>query len=210
MKQASRIEGVIFDLGNVLVSFDHRIAVKRIAKFTDKSPEEIFNLFFDSEITGLFEEGKLSAQDFFLKVKEMLNLKIDFNTFLPIWNEIFFLTDTNRAVYDIAATVKKRCRIALLSNINVLHFDYLKDKFPVFDVFDHIITSFEVGQRKPHPLIYKKATDMLEVSSLSRVFYTDDRADLVAEASELGLRGFVFKDAAKLKQDLQSAGVSLN
>lgn len=206
----NHVEGIIFDLGNVLIDFDHTIAAKRVSCFSDKSADEIFNLFFDSELTGLFEEGKISPEDFFAKVKEMLNLKLDFNGFLPIWNEIFFLTDKNRAVYNLAKKLKGRYRLALLSNINILHFDYLKKNFAVFDVFNHILTSFELGVRKPHPLIYQKALEELNIASPGKVFYTDDRLELIDKAKILGLRCSVFKDIAQLKRDLEASGINTN
>jgi FMN phosphatase YigB (HAD superfamily) len=198
-------------LGNVLVDFDHRIAANRISKFSNKNPQEIFNIFFDSELTGLFEEGKIQPKEFFLKVKEILNLKLGYNEFLPIWNEIFFLSEKNLAVYNLAKILKSHYKLALLSNINVLHFEYLKKNFShFFDAFHNIITSYEVGFRKPHPLIYKKVLDMLKVSSPPKVFYTDDRPELVEKAQELGIRSFVFKDVAGLKQDLESVGINTN
>lgn len=203
----SGLKAIIFDLGNVLIDFDHMIAVKRIFGFTKKKPEEIFNLFFDSQLTALFEEGKLTPLKFFLKVKEILHLKLSYHEFLPIWNEVFFLTEENRSVYNLAKALKKHYKIALLSNINILHFDYLNRNFPhLFDTSHHIITSFEVGLRKPHPLIYKKTLDMLGVVPQG-VFYTDDRAELIDKACELGIRGFVFKDIEQFKKDLLSIGV---
>jgi len=205
----NKINAIIFDLGNVLVDFNHRIAADRISKFTDKSPDEMFNIFFDSELTGLFEEGKISPKEFFLKIKDMLNLELDYDSFLPIWNEIFFLTKENLAVYNLAKQLKNNYKIALLSNINILHFDYLKKKFPVFDAFHNIITSYEVGARKPHPLIYKKTLDILE-SLPHQVFYTDDRPELAQSAKELGIRGFVFRGIEQLKEDLINSGVCIN
>jgi len=205
----NKINVIIFDLGNVLVDFNHHIAADRVAKFTDKSPDKIFNIFFDSELTGLFEEGKISPKEFFLKIKDMLNLELDYDSFLPIWNEIFFLTKENLAVYNLAKQLKNNYKIALLSNINILHFDYLKKKFPVFDAFHNIITSYEVGARKPSPLIYKKTLDILE-SLPHQVFYTDDRPELAQSAKELGIRGFVFRGIEQLKEDLINSGVCIN
>ncbi len=204
-----KINAIIFDLGNVLIDFDHRIAAERISKFTDKIPQEIFNLFFDSGLTGLFEEGKIQHQEFFSKVKEMLNLKLDYDEFVPIWNEIFFLTEKNLAVYNLAKQLKNNYKIALLSNINILHFDYIKKKFPVFDAFHNIITSYEVGIRKPHPLIYQKTLGILGASP-EQVFYTDDRPELAQSAKELGIRGFVFRGIEQLKEDLINSGVCIN
>jgi len=203
------VKAIIFDLGNVLIDFDHTIAAKRISQFTDKSPQEIFNLFFDSELTGLFEEGRISPQVFFLKVKKILNLKLEYDTFVPIWNEIFFLSRKNRYVYNLAHTLRNHYKVALLSNINILHFDYLKKNFPVFDAFHHIITSYEIGLRKPHPLIYQKTLEILNVLA-NNVFYTDDRAELVEKAKDLGIKSFHFQDIDKLKEDFLSVGIHLD
>ena len=203
------IKAVIFDLGNVLIDFDHMIAAKRISKFTDKTPQEIFNLFFDSELTALFEEGKITALNFFSEVKKILNSKLDYAQFLPIWNEIFFLSEKNQAVYNLAKLLRDRYKIALLSNINILHFDYLKEKFSVFDAFHNIITSFESGIRKPDPLIYKKTLDLLEAAP-QNAFYTDDRVEFIEKACNLGIRGFVFRDAEQLKRDLSGNGININ
>jgi putative hydrolase of the HAD superfamily len=205
-----KIEAVIFDLGNVLIDFDYYRAAERAAKFCPKNPNEIFNLFFDSEITGLFEEGKILPLEFFLKVKEMLNLKLDYKRFLPIWNEIFFLSGKNQAVYNLTKILKGHYKLVLLSNTNVLHFDYLKKNFPVFDTFHYIITSYEVGLRKPHPLIYKKTLDILGVSCGFNVFYVDDRPELVNAAKRLGLKSFVFKDVLQLRRDLENTGIKIN
>ena len=153
------------------------------------------------------EEGKIAPEDFFLKVKERLDAELDYEEFLPIFNEIFFLTEKNHSVYNLTRVLKDHYKLALLSNINVLHFAYLKKIFPyLFDTFHHIITSYELGFRKPHPLIYQRTLQILEVSP-QEVFYTDDRPELIRSANELGIRGFVFKDIEQLKRDLLAAGV---
>jgi putative hydrolase of the HAD superfamily len=205
----NNIQAIIFDLGNVLVDFDHSIAAKRIAHFCKKTPQEIFNLFFDSQITGLFEEGKIGPRDFFLKVKEMLELNLSYDTFVPIWNDIFFLSAKNRAVYSLANSLKVRYKTALLSNINTLHYEYLKKRFPVFNVFHHVFASCELGSIKPNRIIYKKVLEILEVSP-KNIFYTDDRTELVESAKDLGIKSFVFRNVTQLKKDLRGSGIEIN
>lgn len=203
------VEAVIFDLGNVLIDFDHLIAAKKISKLTNMTAQEIYELFFDSELTSLFEEGRISPSEFFVKVKEKLDLELDYERFASIWNEIFFFSEKNSSVYSIAKSLKKIYKLALITNINILHFDYLKKNFPVFDIFDPVVTSFQIGFRKPHPLIYKKTLEMLQVLP-ENVFYTDDRADLVSKAKDSGINSFVFINIEKLKKDLLGEGVSIN
>ena len=205
----NRVTTLIFDLGNCLVDFDHKIAANRIKEFTDKSIEEIFNLFFDSGITGDFEEGKISPEGFFLEVKKLLNAKITYEQFLPIWNEIFVLSQKNKDLYILAKQLKKDYKLAVLSNINILHFEYIEKNFFVFDAFDNVITSYQLGARKPQVEIYHKTLEMLNTPA-ECAFYTDDRPELIEAASRLGIKAFVFVGVKQLKKDLIKAGIKIN
>lgn len=204
----NRIKAVIFDLGRVLIDFDHLIAARKIIRFTGKDKTDIFNLFFDSHLTKEFEEGQISPEVFFAKVKEALELKLSYAEFLPIWNEIFFLNRHNDEVQTVARALKNSYKTALLTNVNILHFEYLKERFDIFSPFHHIITSFEVKVRKPEAAIYRKALEILDVSP-HEAFYTDDRPELIASAKELGIRAFVFTGPEQLKNDLVASGVRL-
>lgn len=197
----SRIKVVLCDLGNVLVDFNHKRAAQRISGFCARSPLEIYNLFFDSQVTVAFEEGKISPQEFYSKVKEMLDLKLSYDSFVPIWNDIFFLSAGNRKVYALLNKLRADYQTALLSNINILHYEYLKKNFPVFDVFHNRFLSYELGLAKPDKLIYQKVISSLGVSA-EEIFYMDDRPELIESASGLGIRGFVFRDVPGLLRDL--------
>lgn len=201
------IKAVLFDLGNVLVDFDHHLAAESLAYFTDKTSTDVYNLFFDSALTGLFEEGKISPRQFFAEVRNTLDLEINYHQFVPIWNEIFFFSEKNLGVYRLASSLMNRYKFAVLSNINALHLEYIKRTFPLLNAFP-IIASYELGLRKPHLGIYQKALQALGVDA-QNVFYTDDRAELVATANQIGIRGFVFKDVEGLRSDLIQTGINI-
>lgn len=201
-----RIEGIIFDLGRVLVDFDHGIAARKLSGVMHKTPQEVYDLFFSSGLTQLFEAGKLSPEEFFSKIKEELGLRMEYGDFLPIWNEIFFLSEENKTLYGLVKGLRKRYKVLLLSNINVLHYNYLKQYFPIFDVFNAVVTSFETGAIKPDPRIYRKALDVLALPAQA-VFYTDDRPELIDGAKIIGIRGFVYRGVEQLKIDLSSCGI---
>lgn len=202
----SEIKVVLFDLGKVLVDFDHLRAAERISSFCKRTPLQIYNLFFESQVTIDFEAGKISPQNFYLKVKEMLDLDLSFNSFIPIWNDIFFLSPKNRSVYRLINILRANYETALLSNINTLHYEYLKEKFPVFGVFDKIFLSFEMGLIKPDKEIYKKVIGELKVRA-QEIFYTDDRQELVESAASLGIKAKIFVNFAQLMSDLEEAGI---
>jgi len=206
---ASEIKVILFDLGRVLIDFDHKRAAGRISAFCSKTPLEIYNLFFDSQVTLAFEAGKITPEEFYSRVKDMLNLNLSFNSFSSIWNDIFFLTPHNRSVFKLVNSLRSHYKTALLSNINTLHYEYLKKNFPVFGVFDNIFLSFELGLIKPDKEIYKKVIYKLNVHP-EEIFYTDDRPELVESANSLGLRGYVFANFGQLMNDIQSAGITFS
>jgi len=208
MSTGPQIKSVIFDLGRVLIDFDHRISARKIAARSKMGEDEILKLFFDSPLTAAFEAGKTAPEEFFLQIKELLALRMGYEEFIPAWNEIFFFSEKNRQVYTLALKLKKQYKTALLSNVNILHFEYIKKAFPILDAFHEVIASFEVGCVKPSACIYNSALKLLETRP-DETFYTDDREELILGARSLGIKGFTFKGIEQLKNDLQSLGVKL-
>lgn len=202
------LKAVIFDLGRVVLDFDHWIGVNKIASLSKKTPQEIFDFFFDSKLTQKFESGKVTPENFFRRVKKDLHLKIKYKEFLPIWSEIFIFTDNNKEVYSIAKGLKGKYKTAILSNINELHLEYIERTFPVFDAFDRVFASCRMGAIKPERKIYIEALKALEALP-NETFYVDDRPELVKQARRLGIRAFVFTGVGQLKEDLASCGVLL-
>jgi len=195
----NKYDAIFCDLGNVLINFDHRIAVKKILRFTPKNEHDIYQLFFDSGLTKEYEEGKISSPDFFRRVKDSLELDMDYDTLLPIWNDIFFETPLNKKMQGLLVKIKKRYKIAMISNINETHWEFLKRKMPIFEEFDKLILSYEVGFRKPAPEIYNAALRSVKSTS-SAAFYVDDRADLIEAASVLGIKGVTFDGEEAFKK----------
>lgn len=187
----NKYDAILCDLGNVLVNFDHRIAVKKILHLTPKSEHDIYQLFFDSGITKDYEEGKISSPVFFKKVKDLLELDIDYDEFLLVWNDIFFETPLNKKMQSFLKSIKEKCRLVMISNINETHYDFLAKKMPVFREFDKLILSYEIGFRKPAREIYVAALESVNIAP-SKAFYVDDRADLIGAAMGFGIKGVVF------------------
>src|SRR5512136_1982568 len=89
------IEVILFDLGNVILPFNHFRIAERLSQFSQRKefrdPRRIFSYLFDLQegMINDFDVGKVSPPDFFRSVKENLHLSISFDEFVPIWNDIF-------------------------------------------------------------------------------------------------------------------------
>jgi putative hydrolase of the HAD superfamily len=200
----NKYKAIFCDLGNVLINFDHAIAVKKILRLTPKSELEIYELFFDSSLTKDYEEGRINTLDFYKGVKDMLQLDMSYEAFLPVWDDIFFETPRNVRMHDFIRFMRNKYKLAMVSNINEAHYKFLKNKMAVFNDFDSVILSYEVGARKPDPGIYDAAMRSVNASP-AEVFYIDDRADLIEAASRLGIKGMIFdgeESFKKIKEEL--------
>jgi putative hydrolase of the HAD superfamily len=193
------IEAVLFDLGNVVVRFDHRIAARKIGKFSSLPAEKIYDLFFDSPLVQSFEEGRVSSAEFFERIKDMLSLNIGYEEFVPIWNEIFF---ENPGIEEIIGRLKKRFKIFLISNVNQLHFDYIRNRFDILGEFEKFILSYQVGARKPDRKIYEMAIKETGLAA-EKILYTDDRLELIEAGRSLGLGAIHFKGVKEFNEELR-------
>ena len=200
-----RYETIVFDLGNTLIRFDHNISARKIANLFHLDSKKIYDAFFDSPMTKAFEKGLISPKEFHKKAEELLGVKLPYKDFATIWNDIFW---EDEEACDLARQLKKHYRLFLLSNVNRLHFEYIRNKFDIIKIFDEVILSFMVGAIKPDRIIFE---DVIKRAGGDRakILYIDDREDLIKEASLLGIDSIRFEGAGKLKSVLTEKEVLL-
>ncbi|MBM4350256.1 MAG: HAD family phosphatase [Deltaproteobacteria bacterium] len=198
------IDVILFDLGNVILPFNHHQIAEKLSRFTKnedfQDPKRIFSYLFNFEngaING-YEVGKVSSLDFFQSLKEHLQLTLSFEEFIPIWNDIFWENDD---VSEIIRSLKGEKRLGLLSNTNPLHFDYILSKFPVTKIFDKWILSHEVGFKKPALEIFQKAIEWAGVEP-EKILFIDDMKTHIGVSISLGMRGIHFISCQDLKDNL--------
>ncbi|MDD5007963.1 MAG: HAD family phosphatase [Syntrophorhabdaceae bacterium] len=191
----------VFDLGNVILPFEHRQIVYKLHEVSRVagrfSPDEIFRYMFDMEngLINAYEEGLMSSLDFFVKLKERYKLEIDFEEFKDIWNPIF---REDPEVNDIILYLKgKGYPLFLLSNTNELHFTYITELYPIVHLMEEWILSFEIGAKKPKQRIYDEIFKRTDVKR-SEILFIDDIKRYVETAIGFGLQGIVFKQAGDL------------
>jgi FMN phosphatase YigB (HAD superfamily) len=200
----SPIEVILYDLGNVILPFNHFQIAEKLSRFSEKKefrdPPKIFSYLFDFEkgaVNG-YEVGKVSSSEFFESLRESLQLSLSFEEFIPIWNEIFI---ENKEVSRIILSQRGRWKLGLLSNTNPLHFDYALSRFSILGVFDRWILSHEVGLKKPAVEIFQKAIEWASVEP-PRILFIDDMERHVEVAASLGMQGIHFLSAERLREEL--------
>jgi glucose-1-phosphatase len=187
----------VFDLGNVILPFEHRqIATKlhETSRIQDRfTPDDLFKFLFDRDrgLVNPYEEGLMSSMDFFAKLRERYKLELEFDEFKDIWNIIF---QEDLEVNDVILYLKsKGYPVFLLSDTNELHFSYIQERYPIVHSLDEWILSYEVGAKKPKKKIFDAIFERTDVMR-SEALYIDDIPAYVEAAKTYGLQGLVFKN----------------
>jgi putative hydrolase of the HAD superfamily len=127
---------IVFDLGNVIFKFDLMKFIKAYAQRVPDHKITDFNKLIPtySEFAYSYEKGNISSFDFYDILANRTQYKGTYNEFVLQWNNIFEpMPETIELITELASNYK----LAMLSNTNELHFDYLKGRYPeVFVLFN--------------------------------------------------------------------------
>lgn len=194
---------VIFDVGNVILTFDPMPACRRLAALCRLTAEQVCADIYARKLERKFEEGKISGKQFAEGVREILGVDLSLTQLQTIWTDIF---DENRAVSNLVRRIKRHHRVMLLSNTNQWHWEFAADNFPIIREVPEWILSYEIGVLKPHPLIYETALKL--VGSPKQVIFIDDIETNVEGAIAAGMIGIRFTNLDQLQQDLTQLSVN--
>ena len=196
---------IVFDLGKVILDFDHRIVTTRLAQLSRVSEKRIHDLIFARNLESMYDRGKTSSREFYQGVVRSLDIDIPFDEFREIWTKIFTLKED---VCDLIKTLKKRYKLILLSNTNEMHFDYAFGAFEILRAFDDYVLSYRVGARKPDPKVYLAALQRAGCHA-GECIYIDDKEENVWAARRLGIQAIVFKNIQQLRRELRALNIEV-
>lgn len=197
------IKTIISDLGNVLLHFNHNISCNKIAQICGCKEEDVYGFIYHSKIDIKFDRGEVLPEEFFKQLKNQFNLSMSFKDFKLIFADIFSL---NKPVCDLLTKLKPKYKLCLISNTNVLHYEFCEKKFDILKIFNHKILSYKMHVMKPHPKIYLKAVKLCNVLNEECV-YIDDILEFVEAANYLGIHGIHYKSMEYLQEELKKLSV---
>jgi len=197
------ITTIIFDLGKVIVAFDHFEICRGLAAYSSFPPEKIFEKIFSSSLVEELDTGRISPETFYKKIQHELGLSISQDRFRDIWNAIFTLMP---GIDILLQALARRYKLVCLSNTNEWHFAYCLQQFPVLALFSAYVLSCRVGACKPDTKIYQTAL-MTAGAEARQCLYIDDIIEFVQTASSLGIRSVQFISVAQLRAELAALGI---
>ena len=154
-----------------------------------------------------FTVGKMSPQQFYKEVCRRTKAKISYNKFKEIF-DVF--TKKNSPVVRMIKKLRKKYKLMLLSNTNVLHFNDATRRFhnPLLENFDSFILSYKIKMKKPDRNIYQHTIKKAKAKP-SEIVFVDDMEKNVRGAKKLGIKGIHYISAKKLERDLKRLDVEI-
>src|SRR5262245_51910474 len=143
---------VVFDLGNVLARFSHQKAAEQLARHARWPAERILAYLFGTPLEDDYEAGRLTDREFFHQVRDAIGYRADEEQFERDYADIFSPMAENCALVPL---LKPNYRLLLLSNTTEPHARRFRPLLePTLAHFDHLVLSFAVRARKPHPQVF--------------------------------------------------------
>jgi putative hydrolase of the HAD superfamily len=195
-----KIDAVIFDLGGVICDFDFALAHRCWGDRLGRSTATIREQFAYDDVCASFERGEMSAEDFTAYANGRFGASLSLDEFAAGWNAIFKGPCTG--IEDIVADAQARVRTVVLSNTNVIHTLYWRERYrDLLAGFERVFASQEIGARKPESRAFRIVLDYLNLPP-SRVAFFDDFPPYVHAAGEMGMHAFEVTDSHGIARNL--------
>lgn len=184
------VDTLVFDFGCVLVDLDkercirawHEIGAGEIARYVDECRQE--DLFHD------LETGRITVAEFCQEVRrKCAGCTASDDQIRWAWGQLLRGIPKHRV--ERLRTLKKRYRLLLLSNTNVIHWELCREQLA--GCFEHEFLSFEMGLVKPDRAIFEQMVRESGIRPLATLFIDDSLANCESAAA-LGIRTLHSKD----------------
>jgi len=191
---------IVFDLGNVLIPFDHNLWVQNFNEIELGLGDKYYRKYIDNyQIHRDYESGKLTDLEFISINLEWLDYKVNERKFIKIFSDIFTV---NNNVIELFPILKQKYKLVLLSNTSNIHKKYGWEQYSFLEYFDKLILSHKIGAVKPEEKIYKAVEQFTKEEPGTHIFI-DDVLDYVNGAKNLGWDGIQFIGYENLLQEFK-------
>lgn len=194
------IKAVIFDVGGVLLKWPREIVFNDIKSELDLD-DEAMEAFWNRYLRA-FSKGEYTEAELWAKARTELGIrlvKIEENL---LGRAFAKNTEAYKEVVEYARELKNRgLKIAILSNTNSVH-TLITEQHKVFEPFDDVFLSHEIGLRKPETAIYKHVLNQLKIKPEETIFI-DDTLENIQATRRLGMHTVLARNPKTLVAEIE-------
>ena len=194
------MRGVVFDVGNVLFTWDPRLLYERLI-----DDDRALDAFLRDVVTHDWHFQHDAGRPFAETSAELIAEHPQHRELIEAWGPRFN-ESLGPAVEGMIALVEELDTAGVLlfaiTNFSGEFWGPFRDTQPVFDRFRDVVVSGTERLLKPDTAIYELAVQRFGMPAEELIF-VDDRAENVVGAEAVGMRGHLFRDAAALRDELK-------
>ncbi len=196
MNNYNNISTIIFDLGGVLCDLDIDRCILNFKQLGLENFEHYLNNFGQSGFFMQLEKGLITAAEFRDEVRTLTSKPLTDEQINEAWNS--FLVGIPTEKLDLIIELRKKFRIVLLSNTNIIHFPDTVARFFTYngmstsDYFDKCYLSYEMKMAKPDEEIFNALLEAEQVSA-NECLFLDDGQKNIEQAAKLGIQTYLVK-----------------
>ena len=194
------VEAIVFDLGGVLAEFSGVMTLRELAAID--SDDELWRRWLECEWVRRFERGLCSAEDFAAGVVSEWQLPLTAEQFLATFAS--WVQQPYDGAEQLVAETSEAVAVAMLSNMNAVHWELAVREWPLIGHFDHVFTSFQLGLIKPDTEVFAHVAEALSVPP-QRILFLDDNIINVDGAIAAGLQAERVRGIAEARAAVQRA-----
>ncbi len=196
---------VLFDLGNVLIDFDHRIVSQRLAEYV---PENRRSSTIQNELHGFIfgngepnspnvelDRGSKDLDELHNEISQHFDIAISSSDFGAIWQSIFSDELNADAVACWNQLSESGLTVSICSNTNPGHWIPLLDSHAELRDLTEINTcflSYEMGKQKADPGFFELIANATNAPREHHVLI-DDLKENCASAESAGMHAVLFQ-----------------
>ena len=199
----NRIQAVVLDLGNVLVFHDDLVLFQRMSAWGGADPASIHRRML--ELWDSINRGSLAGDELRLAVCRVAGSEVPMNAeaFFALWNCHFRV---HHEILPMVDSLFGQVKVVLLTNVNEMHWRFVRPLIPQFDRFDDLVISYDLRMANPDPEIFQ-ATLARSKLRPEETAYFDDVPRYIEVAGAMGIQARVFTDAPAFRTQLAELGV---
>ncbi len=197
------IEGVVFDVGNVLTRVSYDTISEQLGLHSPLSPADIHRHLVGTDLEFDSETGKYDSREHFRRIKDRIRADADwpYDQFVEEFKSGLEMTAEGEAALRFAAAY---CRVFLMSNTGYLHALWIFEQEVMATLPEQHFFSFREGIMKPDPRLWDILFTRTGLQP-EHCLFIDDHAENCTGAARLGVRTLNFRvDEGRLLELLQN------
>ena len=191
---------LLLDLGGVVLGIDFR----RVFNFWAEAAGVDKAVFYDhwqlDDGYKAHEIGDLDFADYTTHLSKTLSVSMSDAQWREGWNALWTTPYGNVAA--LLPALKGRYRLCAYSNTNAVHAESFLQRYPhIFQHFEQLYLSHEVGCRKPAPESFLTVCKLMQCPP-SQVIFLDDTKENIAGAEAAGLTAYLTRSQLEVVETL--------